>query len=103
MKTTYTVSPAVVDWVIGQLGAHPTPVKSLDLLKQWRTGAMAPTFNEIQDMSKKARIPLGYFFLQIPLREEIKLMEYRTIASAESENPSRELIDTIADMEQIID
>lgn len=103
MKATYTVSPAVVDWVIGQMGAQPTPLKSLDLLKQWRTGAKTPTFNEIQDISKKTRIPLGYFFLQIPPKEEIKLMEYRTIESVESGNPSRELIDTIADMEQIID
>lgn len=103
MKATYTVSPAVVDWVIGQMGAHPTPLKSLDILKQWRTGAKTPTFNEIQDISKKTRIPFGYFFLQTPPKGEIKLMEYRTIASAESVNPSRELIDTIAEMEQIVD
>jgi hypothetical protein len=70
MKATYTVSPAVVDWVIGQMGAQPTPFKSLDLLKQWRTGAKTPTFNEIQDISKKTRIPLGYFFLQIPPKKK---------------------------------
>lgn len=103
MKATYTVSPAVVDWVIGQMGAHTTPLKSLNLLKQWRTGVKTPTFNEIQAISKKTRIPLGYFFLQTPPKEEIKLMEYRTIASVESVNPSRELIDTIAEMEQIVD
>jgi Zn-dependent peptidase ImmA (M78 family) len=103
MKATYTVSPAVVDWVIGQMGEHTTPFKSLDLLKRWRTGAKTPTFNEIQDISKKTHIPLGYFFLQTPPKEEIKLMEYRTIASVESVNPSRELIDTIAEMEQIVD
>lgn len=103
MKARYTVSPAVVDWVIGKMGGHKTPFKSLDRLRQWRTGAKNPTFNEIQDISKKTRIPLGYFFLQTPPKEEIKLMEYRTIASAESVNPSRELIDTIADMEQIVD
>ena len=103
MKATYAVSPAVVDWVIGQMGTHTTPLKSLNLLKQWRTGVKTPTFNEIQAISKKTRIPLGYFFLQTPPKEEIKLMEYRTIASVECVNPSRELIDTIAEMEQIVD
>jgi Zn-dependent peptidase ImmA (M78 family) len=93
----------VVDWVIGQIGTNTTPFNSLDILKEWRTGAKNPTFNEIEAVSKKTRIPLGYFFLQTPPKEKIKLMEYRTIASAESENPSRDLIDTIADMEQIVD
>ena len=103
MKTTYTVSPAVVDWVIGQIGAYTTPLNSLNLLKEWRTGAKTPTFNQIETVSKQTRIPLGYFFLQTPPKEEIKLMEYRTIASTESENPSRDLIDTITEMEQIVD
>jgi hypothetical protein len=30
-------------------------------------------------------------------------MKYRTVASLGSGNPSRDLIDTIADMEQIVD
>lgn len=103
MKATYSVSPAVVDWVIDQIGVRATPTDSFDLLTEWRAGVIAPTFNEIQDISKKTRIPLGYFFLQTPPKEDIKLMKYRTIASAQSSTPSRDLMDTIADMEQIVD
>lgn len=100
MKATYAVSPEVVEWVISQVGEHTEPLKSLN---QWKTGEKIPTFNEIQDISKKTRIPLGYFFLKTPPKEEIKLLEYRTIASEEFDNPSRDLIDTIADMEEIVD
>lgn len=103
MKATYTVSPAVVDWVINQIGADTTPVDSLNLLKEWRTGAKTPTFTEIESISRRTRVPLGYFFLQTPPKEKIKLMEYRTIASTDFSNPSRDLIDTITDMEQIVD
>jgi len=103
MKATYTVSPAVVDWVINQIGADTTPTDSLDTLKKWRTGAKMPTFIEIESVSKKTRVPLGYFFLQTPPKEKIRLMEYRTIASTDFSNPSRDLIDTITDMEQIVD
>ncbi len=46
---------------------------------------------------------MGYFFLKTLPKEEIKLLEYRTIASEEFDNPSRDLIDTIADMEEIVD
>jgi Zn-dependent peptidase ImmA (M78 family) len=103
VKAKYTVSPAVVDWVIGQIGTSTTPLNALDILKAWQTGVKTPTFDEIETVSKKTRIPLGYFFLQTPPKEKIKLMEYRTIASAESQIPSRDLIDTIIDMEQIVD
>ncbi|MXI87000.1 ImmA/IrrE family metallo-endopeptidase [Sphaerochaeta halotolerans] len=103
VKATYPVSPAVVDWVISQLGTHTTPVDSLPLLKEWQAGVKTPTLSEIETVSKKTHIPLGYFFLQTPPKEEIKLMEFRTIASTSSENPSRDLIDTIEDMEQIVD
>lgn len=103
MKATYAVSPAVVDWVIDQIGTHENPNNSFDFLTEWRAGVVTPTFTEIQDISKKTRIPLGYFFLQTPPKEEIKLMKYRTIASTEYSSPTRDLLDTIADMEQIVD
>lgn len=103
MKGTYEVSPAVLDWVIGQIGSDPTPMNALPLLNEWKRGVKYPTFNEIKTVSKKTRIPLGYFFLQRPPTETIRLMEYRTFANAEFDTPSRELVDTINDMENIVD
>jgi len=103
MKDTYEVSPTVLDWVIGQIGSDPTPLNALPLLNEWKRGIKSPTFNEIKTVSKKTRIPLGYFFLQRPPTETIRLMEYRTIANTEFDTPSRELVDTISDMENIVD
>jgi|LSQX01.2.fsa_nt_gb hypothetical protein len=59
MNGTYDVSPAVLDWVISQIGSDPTPLDALPLLNEWKRGAKAPTFNEIKTVSKKTRIPLG--------------------------------------------
>jgi Zn-dependent peptidase ImmA (M78 family) len=104
VKATYRVSPEVVAWVIKQIKTSDIPSISLDTtLKAWKTGETIPTFDEIEHVSKKTHIPLGYFFLQRPPEEKIKLMKYRTVASLGSGNPSRDLIDTIADMEQIVD
>jgi len=103
MKGTYVISPEVVDWVIDQIGSDPKPLNALQILNEWKSETRTPTFNEIKRVSKKTRIPLGYFFLQRPPTETIRLMEYRTIANAEFDTPSRELVDTINDMENIVD
>ncbi|MFA5467560.1 MAG: ImmA/IrrE family metallo-endopeptidase [Sphaerochaetaceae bacterium] len=103
MKTQYTVSPAVVDWIINQVGSSETLIDPLNSLKEWKDGVKSPTFNEIQKMSQKTHIPLGYFFLTKPPEEKIELLKYRTIASEEFEKPSRELVDTITNMEQIVE
>jgi len=64
-------------------------------------GEIKPTFKQIETLSNQTNIPFGYFFLQEPPVEDTKILEYRTINSIELENPSRELIDTIDNMESI--
>jgi Zn-dependent peptidase ImmA (M78 family) len=103
MKMQYTVSPIVVDWMINQVESREALVDPLRILKEWRDGVRVPTFNEIHKVAKKTHIPLGYFFLERPPKEKLELLEYRTIISSRYEKPSRELLDTITDMEQIVD
>ena len=68
-------------------------------VKHWLDGSKCPTFNQIEEFSKKTHIPIGYFFLQTPPKEQIDLLEYRTMDSIELANPSRDLLDTIHEME----
>src|SRR5699024_7292483 len=51
-------------------------------------------------LSKYLRIPFGYLLLKTPIVEELPLLEFRTIDTEAIQNPSRELIDTIYDMER---
>jgi Zn-dependent peptidase ImmA (M78 family) len=71
------------------------------MLNKWVSGEKSPTFNQLEDFSKKTRIPLGYFFLKTPPIEECKLLEYRTVDSAAIQSPSRDLFDTIRQMENV--
>ncbi len=73
----------------------------IDTLKKWKIGEKKPTFSQLEKVSNQINIPFGYFFLQEPPAEENKILEFRTIDSIESQNPSRELIDTIDNMEDI--
>jgi len=68
-------------------------------INTWISGAQKPTFTEIENLSKKTKIPFGYFFLNEPPKEDLPILEYRTVDSAEIANPSRELIDTVSYME----
>lgn len=95
------VQPAIISWAMSQTDEGQLGTKLLDNIKQWLEGTKTPTFNQIEDFSKKANIPLGYFFLQTPPAEKLELLEYRTIDSAELANPSRDLIDTINEMERV--
>ena len=65
------------------------------------TGEKNPTFNQLEQFSKATNIPFGYFFLSTPPIEKMELLEYRTIDSLDIGKPSRNLIDTINEMEAV--
>ncbi len=97
------IQPAIINWALSQTSEEKLGVKMMEIIKHWLDGTKIPTFSQIEDFSKKSHIPLGYFFLQTPPVEQIRLLEYRTLDSLELANPSRNLIDIIHEMETIQD
>ena len=95
------IQPAIISWALSQTSEEKLGTKLVDNIKHWLDGTKSPTFNQIEDFSKKSHIPLGYFFLQTPPIEQISLLKYRTLDSIQLTNPSRNLIDTIHDMEAV--
>ena len=102
MQVNIKVSPTILEWILEHI--HPETLNNqiMQYLESWHLGK-TPTFNQIEKVSKATGIPLGYFFLQTPPQENISLIEFRTVDSVLLNNPSRNLIDTIHDMEQIQD
>lgn len=97
------IQPEIINWALSQTKSEKLGSKLLNNITQWLNGTKTPTFNQIEDFSRKSNIPLGYFFLQTPPTEQLQLLEYRTIDSTLLANPSRNLIDTIHEMESIQD
>lgn len=97
------IQPEIISWALSQTQEEKLGDKLMNNITHWLKGTKTPTFNQIEDFSKKANIPLGYFFLQTPPVEQIKLLEYRTVDSIQLANPSRNLIDTIHEMESVQD
>ena len=90
-----SVAPEIINWVIEKIQFSTVNNSVFELLNKWKSGEKVPTFNQIEDVSKKTNIPFGYFFLEKPPVEECKIVEYRTLDSIAVQNPSRNLIDTV--------
>ena len=101
MRIDVKISDAVLQWIIHSIRLESLPPETANNLVKWASGEKTPTFNQVEKASRATGIPLGYFFLQIPPEEKIPLMEYRTVNSFSIDRPSRNLIDTIHDMEMI--
>ena len=99
MEAVFNVSPDVLGWVREKAGN--ASLESLSLLESWIDGEKVPTFNQIETVSRETRIPLGYFFLNEPPKENIPLLKFRTVNNERYSEPSRNLEDTILRMEMI--
>jgi len=100
MANTIQVSDNIWNWVSA---ASTLNDDNRALLELWRSGQKRPTFNQLEAFSNKVRIPLGYFFLSSPPTENLEILEFRTVDSITLQNPSRDLIDTIRQMESVQD
>lgn len=103
MAVSVDIADSVLAWIISKVRPESLPEAVWKNLMQWRNKEKAPTFNQVEAASKATGIPLGYFFLQTPPQENLSLVDYRTVDSVELTNPSRELLDTIHDMEFVQD
>lgn len=101
MKVNVNVSKETLGWIMANVNFDALSSQIAGRLMSWYSGEKIPTFNQIEEASRATGIPLGYFFLNTPPKEDRTLLEYRTVDSLELEKPSRNLLDTIHDMEQI--
>ncbi len=101
MEAVFNISPDVLGWV--RKKAVSASRESLSLLESWIDGGKVPTFSEIERVSSESGIPLGYFFLKNPPKEDIPLLEFRTVNDERYSEPSGNLENTILRMEMIVD
>jgi Zn-dependent peptidase ImmA (M78 family) len=98
------ISPSIVDWIFKVASVQLLDEAWRSRCNKWKTAEEKPTFSQIESLSKKTHIPLGYFFLKAPPVETLPAFEYRTINSAAPDKtPSRNLIDIYYQMSAIQD
>lgn len=101
MSVRITVNKNVLEWAVRQSGKAIQDVRErFPKFDEWLSGETSPTFNQLVSFSSFTKISFGYLALEEVPRETVPLLEFRTVETEEIENPSRELIDTIKDMEK---
>lgn len=98
-----TVKPEIINWILQTVQFDNVASSAIELLNMWKSGEKTPTFNQVEDMSKKTNIPFGYFFLDKPPVEECPIVDYRTVNSLSIPEPSRNLMDILDLMTDIQD
>lgn len=97
------IEPTIINWVMKNVPTDKASPDIFDTLENWREGTIQPTFKQVETLSNKVHIPLGYFFLKSPPQEELPILEYRTVDSVATKTPSRNLVDTINYAENVQD
>lgn len=95
------VNPEVIVDAVSKSNRNMAEVKvRYPSFEKWISRELEPTFNQLKELSRFLRIPFGYLLLNSPVVEDIPLLEFRTVETEAIQKPSRELIDTIQDMER---
>ncbi|MEZ6007398.1 MAG: XRE family transcriptional regulator [Planctomycetota bacterium] len=61
----------------------------------WESGRALPTMRQLEKFAKRTRTPLGYLFLDRPPELHLPISDFRTVADAEVQDPSPDLLETI--------
>lgn len=101
-SNTIKISKNVLEWINTKYAKKiGTAYKSFLL---WLNGEKDPTTKQAISLFNKLNLPIRYMFLSEPPKEELKLVEFRTIDSQKLvDSPSRELIDLYNNMSEIQD
>ena len=101
MRYNVAISDNILKWIISGLNPNETKPGIIETLISWENNTQTPTYNKVLNISRATGIPLGYFFLKTPPKENLSFINYRTVNSTELKNPSAELKTTMLDMELI--
>lgn len=98
-KETIKISEKVLNWIYDKYADKLGAAYKNFML--WLGGKKEPTVKQAIDLFNKLNLPIRYMFLNDSPKEELKLVEFRTINSKELINPSRELVDVYNNMLEI--
>jgi Zn-dependent peptidase ImmA (M78 family) len=95
------LAPSVLDWIGNVASFDGVDDRLISHFYKWKNLEDQPTYAQIETLSNKIHIPLGYFFLKTPPQEDLPIFEFRTVKSTLVQKLSRDLIDTYYQMAAI--
>lgn len=101
MSVRVEVAPRMLEWAIDRSRRDRADLeRQHPKLPEWLRGERHPTLKQLKDFARSTRTPLGYLLLAEPPRQEVPLVDFRTLRDQAIGRPSADLLDTIALVEQ---
>ena len=73
------INANVLQWAISNSNTDEFLLRALfPKIDEWLSGNVEPTFNQLENLSRKLHIPFGYLLLNSPPKEKVELLEFRT-------------------------
>jgi len=93
------VNPKILKWAADRSG-NDLIYASFPNLQKWINNEIQPTLKQLEKLAKATSVPLGYFFLNEPLIEQLPIPHYRTITDDQTSNTSPNLLETVQVMQR---
>lgn len=95
MPERVSVRPEILTWAVRRARINEDDVaRRFPKFDAWTRGEQ-PTFRQLETFATAMHAPFGFFFLSEPPREDVPIPDFRTVADAEIEVPSPDLLETI--------
>jgi len=108
MSVAVTVQPEILKWARQRIGLDPHSLaqylrlNNTSELNNWEnTGNIS--LSKLEKIAQKAYVPIGYFFLNSPPKDDLPIQDFRRAFGTERKNASPELIDCINNIQFLKD
>lgn len=101
MDDTFPISQKVLSWLEQTVCIQELPELIRQWFDSWKSQEAQPTYEQLKEFSKAARIPFGYLFRTDPPSEDWILEEFSASIESLPLAQDRELLDTTAKMKYI--
>ncbi|MBF0344198.1 MAG: ImmA/IrrE family metallo-endopeptidase [Nitrospirae bacterium] len=96
-----TIRPELFRWAQERSGLSEGDLqKQFQKFHLWQSGKEMPTLSQLNRLAKKTLTPLGYFFLPEPPKDELSIIDFRTVGDEAIKQPSPNLLETVQTMQR---
>lgn len=91
-----SVDPATLRWAQERSGKDvQTLERRFPKYREWETGALKPTYRQLEHFARATYTPFGVLFSGGPLKDELDITDFRTASGKRPRKPSPHLLDTV--------
>jgi transcriptional regulator with XRE-family HTH domain len=95
-RNSVSINPNLITWARERARLSvETLSKRFPKIQGWEEGQLQPTLRQLEDFATAVHVPIGYLFLPEPVKEQLPVSDFRTIADRELSRPSPNLLDTL--------